>query len=174
MKHFPSVLALRRTPILLIINLTQISALEDPFLVRMSFLDLRNMARLTLNIQWHCLLETAWRCSQAWERVLLLSKFGDVKFVDHFDCVSWCISFVDHSDHVARASCYFWYIDLAEAEFRFVSVWGGVFLWCKYDTSLAHSALMWCIWWFSGARSDKFLLLYWTTYLTWTLVDYIW
>jgi len=38
-------------------------------------------------------------------------------------------------------------------------------LWCKRDTSSAHSALMWCIWWFSGARGDEFLLLYWATYL---------
>ena len=50
MKHFSSVLALRRTPILLlIVNSTQISAIEDSLFIRMSFLDLRDVARLTLN-----------------------------------------------------------------------------------------------------------------------------
>jgi len=49
-KRFASVLALRRTSILLlIVDSTRIFALEDPLLVRVSFLNLHNMARLTLN-----------------------------------------------------------------------------------------------------------------------------
>jgi len=49
-KRFASVLALRRTSILLwIVDSTRIFALEDPLLVRMSFLNLRDVARLTLN-----------------------------------------------------------------------------------------------------------------------------
>ena len=64
-------------------------------------------------LEWYRSLGTAWQCSQAWGGVLLLSKFGDGKFVDRFDHVSWCISFVDRVDHVARAR-YFWYVDSGE------------------------------------------------------------
>jgi len=173
MKRFLSVLVLCRTPILLIIDSTQISALEDPFLVRMSFLDLHNMARLTLNGTIHLeppgntrKLEGKCCCYQSLEMESLLIIL--IMFLD-----AYCLLIAVIMWHMHHAI--FGMLIRPKENSSLYQFEGECWnLWCKCDTSLACLAPIWYVWWFSGARSNKFLLLYWTMYLTWTLVDYIW